>query len=56
MMIFALSGALGSFVTGYLFDLTGNYFGAFLLLATFFLAGAATAIPLSKMGQPRINR
>jgi MFS family permease len=56
MMIFALSGALGSFVTGYLFDLTGNYFGAFLLLAAFFLAGAATAIPLSKMGRPRINR
>lgn len=49
MMIFALFGALGAFTTGYLFDLTGSYWSGFLLMAAAHLAGAAAAVPLSRM-------
>lgn len=56
MMIFALFGALGSFATGYLFDISGNYRGAFMLLAAVNLAGAATAIPLGRMSPQKAGR
>jgi MFS family permease len=52
MMIFALIGALGAYATGYLFDLSGSYWSAFLLLAAAHLAGAATAVPLGRMPKP----
>jgi len=44
MTIFGLFGALGAFLTGYLFDISGAYRSAFLLLAIAHLAGAAAAI------------
>ena len=52
MMIFALFGALGAFTTGYLYDVSGYYRSAFLLLAAAHVAGAATAIPLGRMRPP----
>ncbi len=52
MMIFALFGAFGAFATGYLYDISGYYRSAFLLLATAHVAGAATAIPLGRMRPP----
>ena len=52
MMIFALFGALGAFTTGYLYDVSGYYRSAFLLLAAVHVAGAATAIPLGRMRPP----
>ncbi len=52
MMIFALFGALGTFATGLLYDITGYYRSAFLFLAAAHLAGAATAIPLGRMRPP----
>lgn len=52
MTFFALSGALGAFLTGYLFDVTGSYRIAFLLLAAITLAGAIVATALSRMGRP----
>jgi MFS family permease len=52
MMIFALFGALGAFVTGHLYDMSGCYRSAFLFLAAAQLAGAATAIPLGRMRPP----
>ena len=56
MMMFALSGALGAFVTGYLFDVSGSYRGAFMILAVANLAGAGAAVPLGRMRRPRENR
>jgi MFS family permease len=52
MMIFALFGALGAYATGLLYDITGYYRSAFLLLAAAHLIGAATAIPLGRMRRP----
>jgi len=52
MTIFGLCGALGAFLTGYLFDLTGSYRSAFLLLAAVHLAGAAGAVSLDRL-RPR---
>jgi MFS family permease len=52
MMVFALSGALGAYTTGLLYDVTGYYHVAFLLLAAAHLAGAAAAVPLGRL-QPR---
>jgi MFS family permease len=56
MMIFGLFGALGAFLTGYLFDISGAYRSAFLLLAIVNLAGAATAVPLGRMQQRQTVR
>jgi len=53
MTIFGLSGALGAFLTGHLFDISGNYRRAFLLLAMVNLAGAAAAIPLGRIQRAR---
>ena len=50
--IFALSGALGSFAMGYLFDLTGSYWSGFTVLAVLSLAGAGAAVTLGRMDQP----
>ena len=47
--IFALSGALGSFAMGYLFDISGSYWSAFMVLAAVSLAGAGAAITLGRM-------
>ncbi len=52
MMIFALFGALGAFATGLLYDISGSYRSAFLLLAVAHLAGAAAAVPLGRMQPP----
>ena len=52
MMIFALFGALGAFATGLLYDISGYYRSAFLLLAAVHVAGAAAAIPLGRMRPP----
>jgi MFS family permease len=49
MMIFALSGALGAFATGYLYDIVGSYRSAFMALAAVHLVGAAAAMPLGRM-------
>ena len=56
MTIFGLFGALGAFLTGYLFDISGAYRSAFLLLAIAHLAGAATAVPLGRMPQRQTVR
>jgi MFS family permease len=50
--IFALSGALGSFAMGYLFDLSGSYWSAFMALAAVSLIGAAAAVMLGRMHRP----
>ena len=55
MMIFALFGAAGAYITGYLYDISGCYRSAFLLLAAAHAAGAATAIPLGRMRPPVTN-
>lgn len=47
--VFALSGALGSFAMGYLFDISGSYWSAFMVLAAVSLAGAAAAITLGRV-------
>lgn len=49
MTIFALSGALGAYVTGHLFDLAASYRHAFLLLAVVNVAGAAAAASIGKV-------
>ena len=49
MTIFALFGALGAFLTGYLFDVTGTYRSAFLLLAVSHLSGTVCAVGLGKI-------
>jgi MFS family permease len=50
--IFALSGALGSFAMGYLFDISGSYWGAFMVIAVLSLTGAGAAIALGRMSRP----
>jgi MFS family permease len=55
MMIFALFGAVGAYATGYLYDVSGYYRSAFLLLAAAHVAGAATAVPLGRMRPVVIN-
>jgi MFS family permease len=55
MMIFALFGAVGAYATGYLYDISGYYRSAFLLLAAAHLAGAASAIPLGRMRPLVVN-
>jgi MFS family permease len=52
LTIFALSGALGSFAMGYLFDLSGSYWSGFMVLAVISLAGAGAAAALGRMDQP----
>jgi MFS family permease len=52
LTIFALSGALGSFAMGYLFDLTGSYWSGFMVLSVLSLAGAGAAAALGRMDQP----
>ncbi len=47
--VFALSGALGSFAMGHLFDISGSYRSAFMVLAAVSLAGAGAAITLGRM-------
>jgi MFS family permease len=47
--VFALSGALGSFAMGYLFDISGSYWSAFMVLASVSLAGAGAAVTLGRM-------
>jgi MFS family permease len=47
--VFALNGALGSFVMGHLFDISGRYWSAFMMLACVSLAGAGAAITLGRM-------
>ncbi len=47
--IFALFGALGSFAMGYLFDISGSYWGAFMVLAAVSFAGAGAAITLGRI-------
>jgi MFS family permease len=47
--VFALSGALGSFAMGYLFDISGSYRSAFMVLAAVSLAGAGAAITLGRI-------
>ena len=51
MMFFALFGALGGYITGYLFDIWNSYRIAFLLLSAILMVGSAAAIPLSMMGK-----
>jgi MFS family permease len=50
--IFALFGALGSFAMGYLFDLSGSYWSAFMALAAVSLIGTAAAVMLGRMHRP----
>lgn len=50
--IFAFSGALGSFAMGHLFDISGSYWSAFMLLAAISLTGAAAAVMLGRLRQP----
>ena len=52
LTIFALSGAVGSFAMGYLFDLTGSYWSGFIVLAALSLAGVGAAAVLGRMDQP----
>lgn len=52
LTIFALSGAVGSFAMGYLFDLTGSYWSGFMVLAALSLAGAGAVVTLGRMDQP----
>jgi len=52
MTIFALSGALGSFAMGYLFDISGSYWSAFMVLAVLSLIGAGSAVTLGRMPRP----
>jgi MFS family permease len=47
--VFALAGGLGSFVMGHLFDISGSYRSAFMMLAFASLAGAGAAITLGRM-------
>lgn len=47
--IFALSGALGSFIMGYLFDISGSYWSSFMMLASVSLAGAGAAVTLGRV-------
>lgn len=49
---FALSGAAGSFAMGYLFDISGSYWSAFMVIALLTLAGAGAAIALGRMERP----
>lgn len=49
MLVFAFFGAAGSYITGFLFDVTGSYRSAFLLMAAVFLLGIAFAVPLGRM-------
>ena len=49
LTIFALSGAMGSFAMGYLFDLSGSYWSGFMVLAAISLAGAGAAVTLGRM-------
>jgi MFS family permease len=52
LTIFALSGALGSFAMGYLFDLSGSYWSGFMALAAVSLTGAGAAVTLGRMYRP----
>ena len=54
--IFALSGALGSFAMGYLFDVSGSYWTAFMVLAAMSLTGAGAAVALGRMQRPGQKR
>lgn len=56
MTCFALCGALGGYLTGYLFDSQNSYKIAFLLMAAVLLAGSAAAIPLGRMAKVRTGR
>lgn len=49
MLFFSLSGAGGGYTAGYLFDTSGSYRSAFLLMAGVFILSAASAIPLATM-------
>ena len=51
MMLFALSGAFGPFVTGYLFDLQGHYRAGVLLLAATFVLSCFFAAALGRMNR-----
>jgi MFS family permease len=46
--VFALAGGLGSFAMGYLFDISGSYWSAFMLLVSVSVAGAGAAIALKR--------
>ncbi len=50
--IFALSGALGSFAMGYLFDRSGSYWSSFMALAALSLTGAGAAVTLGRKFRP----
>jgi MFS family permease len=50
---FALSGALGGFAVGYLFDLSGSYWSSFMVLAAVSMAGAGAAVTLGRMSRPQ---
>ena len=50
--IFALFGALGSFAMGYLFDISGSYWSAFMVIAVLSLAGAGAAVTLGRIYRP----
>ncbi|MEW6335721.1 MAG: MFS transporter [Thermodesulfobacteriota bacterium] len=54
--IFALSGALGSYAMGYLFDISGSYRSAFTVIAVLSLAGAGSAVALGRMDRPAQTR
>ncbi len=49
MMVFSLVGALGPWVTGMLFDASGNYLTGFLLVGGMFVAGAIFVLNLSRI-------
>ena len=49
MTIFSLCGALGAFLTGYVFDISGSYKSAFLLLAAVNTAGAGAVVFLGRI-------
>ncbi len=52
MMLFALAGAFGPLVTGYLFDLLGRYREGILLLAATFVLSCLFAAALGRMRRP----
>ena len=49
MVVFCIFGALGAWATGALYDASGNYQGAFMLMATAFALGSLMAVGLGRM-------
>ncbi|MDP6367269.1 MAG: MFS transporter [Nitrospinota bacterium] len=53
MMIFSAFGAAGAWSTGALYDASGSYLGAFLLMAALFVLGGLLAAALGRMEPAR---